>query len=159
MTTAEFFHWIQNTEFATQLGQAPLIYGTVAQLIHITGFLLILTSSLLISLRVLGSNFTDFTALELKKKSQPAVLIGLLFVVVSGAFMLLPSAELYEPNPAFWLKMKLLVAALVSHFLVLGVLLGKVNFSCLVSQLMALVNLLLWLSVAVAGRAIGFFAA
>ena len=159
MTTADFFHWVQNSEFATELGQAPLFFGTIAQLFHIAGFLLILTSSVLISLRVLGNNFIGITTIELKEKSQPAVLLGLLFVVVSGVFMLLPSAALYEPNPAFWLKMKLLIAALISHFLVLGTALRTVNFFGLVAKLIALVNLLLWFSVAVAGRAIGFFAA
>lgn len=159
MTSSELFQLIQYSEFASALGRAPLVYGVVAQLFHIAGFLFILTPGLLVCFHILGNNFLQVSVLELQAKSRFLVLTGLLFLVLSGLFMLLPSAAIYHPNPVFWLKMKLLVAALAVHFLLLVPLVRSSKGETVLAKLLAVASLLLWFSVAAAGRAIGFFAA
>lgn len=159
MTSAELFQSIQYSGFSSALGEAPLIYGVLAQLFHIAGFLFILTSSLLISLSVLSHNFFNLSPGDLQSRSRALVYTGLLLLALSGLFMLLPSAAIYEPNPVFWLKMKLLIAALGVHFLLLIPVLRKQREKTIMAKAIAIISLLLWFSVAAAGRAIGFFAA
>ncbi|MET0357109.1 MAG: DUF6644 family protein, partial [Cellvibrio sp.] len=115
--------------------------------------------SLLISFRLLGNNFLNISAFELRIRSRALVLTGLVFLTLSGLFMLLPSAALYEPNPVFWLKMKLFIAALGVHFLLLTPMLQESRDKTFLAKAIALSSLLLWFAVGAAGRAIGFFAA
>lgn len=159
MSSAELFQSIQASEFSSALGRAPLVYGVFAQLFHIAGLLFILTPSLLISFRLLGNNFLHASASDLRLGSRTLVLTGLLFTILSGLFMLLPSAALYEPNPVFWLKMKLFIAALGVHFLFLTPMLQESREKTFLAKAIAIFSLLLWFAVGAAGRAIGFFAA
>jgi hypothetical protein len=159
MTTQIFFQAIQNSGVAVALGQAHLVFGIFAQLFHIAGLVLLLTSILLVNLRLLGVGLTYFSAPELANYTRPFVFIGLIFLLLSGLFMLIPSAALYEPNPAFWLKMKLLVAALIIQYSVYKNVTTTETPAPWLATVTAIVSLVLWFAVGLAGRAIGFVAA
>jgi hypothetical protein len=159
MNTHIVFQAIQNSSLAVTLGQAHLVYGIFAQLFHIAGLVLLLTSILLVNLRLLGVGLIYFSAPELANYTRPFVFTGLIFLLLSGLFMLVPSAALYEPNPAFWLKMKLLGAALIVQYSIYRKVTRTANPSPWVAAITAIVSLVLWFSVGLAGRAIGFVAA
>ena len=84
---------------------------------------------------------------------------GLVLLLFSGLFMLLPSASLYEPNPAFNLKIKLLLLALLAHYTLLGRIAQDAWATRWHAKIIAIFLLVLWFSVGMAGRAIGFMAA
>lgn len=153
------FQAIQNSSFAIALGQAPLVFGIVAQLFHIAGLILLLTSILLVNLRLLGVGLIHFSAAQLAAYTRPFVLTGLAFLVLSGLFMLIPSAALYEPNPAFWFKMKLFIAALIIQYSLYRKVAAAENPRRWLAIITAIISLLLWFGVGLAGRAIGFVAA
>jgi len=159
VTIQELFQTIQNSDVAVVLGQAPLIFGIFAQLFHISGLVLLLTSILLVNLRLLGVGLTYFSAPQLARYTKPFVFTGLAFLVLSGLFMLAPSAALYEPNPAFWLKLKLFAAALVIQFTLYRAVTATETPNRLLAIATAIISLLLWFGVGLAGRAIGFVAA
>lgn len=159
MSTETIFQTIQNSSIAISLGQAHLIYGIFAQLFHIAGLVLLLTSILLVNLRLFGVGLVHFSAPQLAKYTKPFVLTGLIFLVLSGLFMLIPSAALYEPNPAFWLKMKLLVVALIVQYSLFNYVTAKENPPAWIAISTAIISLALWFAVGLAGRAIGFVAA
>jgi|GEM_PF-265984 len=159
ITTHELFQSIQNSEIATALGQAPIFFGILAQLFHISGLVLVLTSILLVNLRLLGVGFTYFSAPQLAKYTKPFIFTGLVFLVLSGLFMLAPSAALYEPNPAFWLKLKLFAVALIIQFTLYRAVTTAEKPNRFLAVATAILSLLLWFSVGLAGRAIGFVAA
>lgn len=159
MTTHELFQAVQNSDIAIALGQANILFGILAQLFHIGGLVLLLTSILLVNLRLLGVGLTHFSAPELARYTKPFVLTGLIFLIASGVFMLVPSAALYEPNPAFWLKLKLLAVALIIQFTLYRAVTATEIPHRLLAITTAIISLLLWFSVGLAGRAIGFVAA
>lgn len=159
MSTEAIFQAIQNSSIAVSLGQAPLIFGILAQLFHIAGLVLVLTSILLVNLRLLGVGLTHFTAPQLANYTKPFVITGLAFLVLSGVFMLAPSAALYEPNPAFWFKMKLFVVALVIQYSLYRKVAAAENPQRWLAIFTAIISILLWFGVGLAGRAIGFIAA
>ena len=159
MTTQELFQVVQDSDVAIALGQAHLLYGILAQLFHISGLVLLLTSILLVNLRLLGVGFTYFPVPKLARYTRPFILLGLVFLVVSGIFMLVPSAALYEPNPAFWLKLKLFAAALIVQFTLYHAVTITERPNRFLAVTTAVVSLLLWFSVGMAGRAISFVAA
>ena len=159
MSTQEIFQTIQNSDLAIALGQAHLLYGILAQLFHISGLVLLLTSILLVNLRLLGVGLTYFSAPELARYTKPFVFTGLVFLVLSGVFMLVPSAALYEPNPAFWIKLKLFAVALIIQFTLYRAVTTTKTPNRLLAIVTAIVSLSLWFAVGLAGRAIGFVAA
>ncbi len=159
MSTEAIFQSIQNSSVAIALGQAPLVFGILAQLFHIAGLILVLTSILLVNLRLLGVGLTHFSSAQLANYTKPYVITGLIFLVLSGVFMLAPSAALYEPNPAFWFKMKLFVVALAIQYSLYRKVAAAKNPQRWLAIVTALISLLLWFSVGLAGRAIGFMAA
>lgn len=159
MNTQELFQAVQNSDIAIALGQAPLFFGILAQLFHIGGLVLLLTSILLVNLRLLGVGFTWFSAPQLAQYTKPFIYTGLLFLILSGVFMLAPSAALYEPNPAFWIKLKLFAVALIIQFTLYRAVSTSENPNRILAVTTAVVSLVLWFSVGLAGRAIGFVAA
>ena len=159
MNTQELFQAVQNSEIAIALGQANIFFGILAQLFHISGLVLLLTSILLVNLRLLGAGLTHFTAPQLAQYTKPFIYTGLGFLILSGVFMLAPSAALYEPNPAFWIKLKLFAVALIIQFTLYRAVTKTETPNRLLAISTAILSLLLWLSVGLAGRAIGFVAA
>lgn len=159
MNTQELFQAVQNSDVAIALGQAPIFFGILAQLFHISGLVLLLTSILLVNLRLLGVGFTWFSAPQLAQYTKPFIYTGLLFLILSGVFMLAPSAALYEPNPAFWIKLKLFAVALIIQFTLYRAVSTHDNPNRVLAVTTAIVSLVLWFSVGLAGRAIGFVAA
>lgn len=159
MNTQELFQAVQNSDIAIALGQAHIFFGILAQLFHISGLVLLLTSILLVNLRLLGVGLTHFSAPQLAQYTQPFIYTGLGFLILSGVFMLAPSAALYEPNPAFWIKLKLFAVALVIQFTLYRAVTKTETSNRLLAISTAIISLLLWFSVGLAGRAIGFVAA
>jgi hypothetical protein len=159
VNTKELFQYIQDSSFAISMGQLDNLFGIGAQLFHISGLVLVLTSILLVNLRLLGKGLISISIPDLVKMTNPFVWVGLAFLVLSGLFMLIPSAALYEPNPAFWLKMKTFVVALIIQFSLYRQV-TKTEFpNRWLAVITAILSLLLWFSVGLSGRAIGFVAA
>lgn len=156
MTTEAFFQELQTNQLSQHISHLSAYAGAVAQLFHIVGFLLILTSVLLVNLRLLGLGLRKQPIPYLAKVTNPLIIIGLLFVTLSGLFIFLPSASLYYPNPAFWLKFYLLAAIVVLHFTLVRLVTKLEQPSPAVAWATSLLSLTLWFGVAFAGRAIGF---
>ena len=159
MDTHSLFQLLQDSDFAVGIGQMNIVFGIFAQLFHIAGLVLLLTSVLLVNLRLLGTGLTQFSAAELDRASRPYFLLGLGFLILSGLFMFVPSAALYEPNPAFWLKLKILVLAVLLHFTWHRKVAAAEKPGKWLATGAAVASLFLWFGVGLAGRAIGFVAA
>lgn len=159
MASVDLFKAVQASDIAIAFGNAPLAFGIAAQLFHISGIILILTPTLLVALRIAGTGLVHYSATQLERKSRIYVATGLLFVLFSGIFMLIPSATLYQPNPAFQLKLLLLPIALAFHYGFLARISREEFPQKWLAKLVALLMVLLWFAVGMAGRAIGFLAA
>jgi hypothetical protein len=147
---------IQNSGFARAITKSDHLVIAGLQLIHVFAFLLLLSSLVLMSLRLLG--------LVLQRQSIPLVTCGLtrLFwsslalAAISGALMFITGTRHYYYNRAFDAKMMLLLVAVVIQL----VLFRKVALRESPSQVLATatvaLSLVFWFGVAIAGRAIGF---
>lgn len=156
MSTQAFFHSLQNSALGTGIGKLDPLFGALVQLFHIAGFLLILTAILIANLRLLGVGLRSQSVPQLVKATNPLILYGLGFLVVSGLFILLPSADIYYPNPAFWTKASLLFLALIVQFTLYRKVTTSASPNQTLASLTAVLSLTLWFGVAYAGRAIGF---
>lgn len=159
MSTQAIFLTLQNSDFGIGIGQANRLYGIAAQLFHIVGLIFILSSILLVNLRLLGFGLTQQPVGLLVKRTNPLIWAGLFFISLSGFFMFAPSAALYYPNPAFWLKFQLFGVALVVQFTLYRKITATETPNPYVAKIVAIISILLWFAVGLAGRAIGYVAA
>lgn len=157
MSTLELFHSIQSSHLGTVLGAQNHLFGAVAELFHIAGLILVLSSILLVSLRLLGLSLKAHTVPEIFKATTRFFWLGLAFLVVSGLFLFIPAADQYYPNAIFWYKFILLAAALVVHLTLYQWVAKRQNTQPVVAKFTGLLGLGLWLGVAFSGRFIGFF--
>lgn len=156
MSTAEVLTAIQNSAVAHAVSKSNHMVGAGLQIFHVLGFILLLASIVLISLRLLGLAFAQQPISKVGRDATRLIWIGLALTVVSGTLMFVSSPRLYYYNPAFELKMLLLVAAVLVQVLLLRrVAASDAPAPALVRTTVAL-SLVSWFGVGLAGRIIGF---
>jgi hypothetical protein len=157
MTLFDLFDTLQNSALSTLIRKQNHLFGAGAQLFHITGLVLVLSSVLLVSLRLLGVGLIKQSVPQLVQATSRFIWIGLGLLVISGIFIFLPAADHYYPNPIFWSKFLLLAIALAFHITWYR----KVTLSDsprpVVAKSTAWLALSIWFGVAYAGRFIGFY--
>jgi uncharacterized membrane protein len=118
--------------------------------LHILSIGALVTSALLMDLRVLGLG-RGLPAEAVIGHLRPVALTALFFAVGSGLLLFSVQPLEYAANTAFRLKLLLLATALANAAIFTSFRLHRRG-----GRLLALVSIGLWLSVLVAGRFIGF---
>jgi uncharacterized membrane protein SirB2 len=126
---------------------------------HLFGITLVLGTRVLLSRRLLGFAFKNQPVSELSREVRPYAATGLALALFSGFLIFTGGAEGYFPGEWFRNKMILLTIALVFHFaLFRAVIRAEENrFNPILNKITAVLTLVLWFSVGVAGRWIAFF--
>jgi hypothetical protein len=123
----------------------------VIQSIHLIGLTMLVGSICLVDLRLLGIGSSRQSTADVASGIAPWTSAGLLTVLVTGPLMFGSDVARYLNNPAFLLKMGLFAVALASHFTLHRRLVRDRQ------KLAAVLSLILWSSVVLAGRAIADF--
>jgi hypothetical protein len=146
-------------------GWAPFVfvrdskYGMpTVQSFHLMGLTILLTTVLLLDLRLAGLGIRDYGLSWLARQLKPWTLGAFAVVILSGLLMFLATPGKYIGSHPFRLKMVLLCLALLFHFGVLR------RFTAAdsaarprpVNVIVACLSLTLWFGVGWAGRAIAF---
>ena len=147
---------IQTSGFARAITKSNHLVIAVLQIIHVFGFLLLLSSLVLMSLRLLG--------LVLQRQSIPQVTqgptrlfwFGLSLAVASGALMFVTGTKHYYYNRAFDAKMLLLLTAVVMQLALFHRVAVSESPRPALARTSVAFALVFWFGVAIAGRAIGF---
>lgn len=156
MSIVDALSAIQNSGFARAITKSDHLVIAGLQLIHVFAFLLLLSSLVLMSLRLLG--------LVLQRQSIPLVTYGptrlfwsgLSLAVISGALMFVTGTRHYFFNRAFDAKMLLLLVAVVIQLVLFRRVAEGESPSRVLATTTVALSLVFWFGVAIAGRAIGF---
>ena len=141
------------SEFIKQSWLFPVI-----QSVHIIGLTMVVGTISLVDFRLLGVGMRHQEVADLAAGLAPWTFAGLLTVLVTGPVLFWSDLARYVNNPAFVLKMGLLAVALAGHFtLHRSVVRGNAGSSPTRRKLAAVLSLVLWIGVVVAGRAIADF--
>lgn len=151
------FRWLASTHFSIALSQSQWAFAII-EIIHLLALSVSGGAILYFDLRMLGWSFRSQPEAQVARALLPLAGLGMLAMTVSGFLMVASGPVRYYYNPAFRLKMYLFIVALLFHFAVQwkvsrGDKEGSVRT---VARLAAVISLLLWFSIGVAGRAIGF---
>lgn len=129
------------------------------QSVHLIGITLLLGTTLILNLRLLGLGFRRLPLPLLAEELWPWTKGGLLLAICSGIMVFLPDPTRYAQSDPFRLKMALLCMALLYHFTVFRKVVrtdpgtrGKTT-----NAAVAAISLTLWFGVGWSGRAIAFF--
>jgi len=148
--------WLQNHGIGLALRKSDPLVGVVLQNVHILGLVALLAAVLLLDLRLLGLGLTNRPAPDLARRLRPVFWLGAAAVSASGLLMFVSDAVRYSGNEALQVKLVLLAAALAFQLLVVGRAGASFAPRSLPAGAVAVLSLFLWVSVGLAGRAIGF---
>lgn len=153
-----YFLWIENTRLGHGIRESKWTF-TLAEVFHLLGLTLFLGTVLLLALRVFGFVLQRKTVASLARELMPLSLGGLALTILTGTLLFTSEATKCWGNIAFRYKMLFLFLALLFQFTALQrVTRGdEQRFPPLARKITAVVAVLLWFGVAIAGRAIAFF--
>ena len=129
----------------------------VTQSIHIIGLTMLIGTICLVDLRLLGVGMRGQAVGNLASALAPWTSSGLVTVFATGPLLFGADLTRYVNNPAFVLKMGLLGAALAAHFTLHRSAVRDHGLHTRRQKLAAVLSLILWSSVVLAGRAIADF--
>ena len=157
MSVFSVFDQLQNSDISTAISRQDHLFGAGAQLLHISGLILVLSSILIVSLRLLGLGLVQVPLPRLVKATARFIWLGLALLAISGIVIFLPAADHYYPNPVFWLKFGLLAFAIVLHLTWYRRVTRQESVKPLIARGTAALLLTTWFGIAYAARFIGFY--
>lgn len=151
--------WLEHSMLGELLRTSSWLYPT-ANVTHVVMMALLVGTIVALDLRLLGLA-RRLDALALDRYLTRFVHVALPLMVLSGVGLFAADATFAVTNPAFWVKMALLAAAL-TNAAIFNVLwrpyLAHWDLAApLVARLQAGFSLLLWPSVAICGRLLAYF--
>ena len=153
-----YFLWIEKTPPAHAIRESKWIF-TIAEVFHLFGLTLLLGTVLIMALRLSGFVLQRKAAAGIARELMPFSIGGLTLALSTGALLFISEATKCWGNVAFRYKMLFLFLALLFQFTGLQKITraDEHRFPPLARKMTALVAVVLWFGVAIAGRAIAFF--
>ena len=159
---AQLLHALNETAFSTYLRESDWTFSII-ETVHVLSIAVMAGTIALVDLRLLGVLFRRQRVSRVTFQVTPVTWVGFALMAVSGILLFIAQPEKNAANPAFQIKLVLLLAAaanlVVFHRLVFR------NVSVwderptppLAAQLSGGVSLLLWSTIIVLGRIIAYF--
>ncbi len=156
----ELCSWLEHTSVSETIQSISWIVPTV-QTIHIVAITVVSGSILMINLRLIGVFAADQPLKDVSSRFLPFVWWPLLVLLATGAIMIIGEPPRSLKNPAFQLKMTLLVAAIVTTAIYQRILRRNPAFVTTGGRAgaaaLASVSMLLWVGIIFAGRWIAYY--
>ena len=111
---------------------------------------------LMLDLRLLGAGLIAQSTATLERQTRPWLIGAIGVMIASGVPLALSEAVKLYGKEAFWVKMGALLVVLVFTFAVRNRIARRDPAVGTLSRAIALISIALWLTVAIAGRWIGF---
>ena len=156
MSLIDFAHAAQQSAPGLMLRAASPTAVLGIQLGHVLGLILLLTSLVIVNLRLLGVGLRAQSLPDIVRSTRWAQHLGLTLTIASGVLLFLSAPVHYAGNTAFVPKMILLIAALTIQFTLYRNITRRQHPSPSLARITAVLSLSLWFAVGLFGRAIGF---
>jgi hypothetical protein len=146
---------IQNSAIAHAISKSNHLVAAGLQIVHVLGFVVLLASLVLLSLRLLGLVFKKQPIEQVSRDAIRLIWWGLAVAVISGTLMFVSSPKLYFFKEVFQLKMLLLIVAVLVQVTLFRKVVAGSHSPSFARSIVAL-SLVCWFGISMAGRAIGF---
>src|SRR5258706_7649268 len=152
--------WLEQTQMSRIIQVHDWIIPTV-QSIHILAISAVAASALMFNLRLLGLYAADQPVQDILARFLPFIWWPLIVFLLTGTVMIVGEPPRSLKNPAFQLKMTLLVAAIVTTAIYQRILRRNPAFLTTCRRAgppaLACVSILLWVGIIFAGRWIAYY--
>ena len=139
-----------------QLVRTSLWLFPVVETVHLLGLCMLGGAVLIVDLRLFGLGLRTQPLALVARGAAPWMKLGVGVMITSGFLLFLSEAVKCYHNPSFWVKMITLPFALLFTFAVRQrIAVKQLGPSVWNGRLLATVSLVLWFTVAMAGRWIG----
>jgi hypothetical protein len=159
MSPLHFFRWLAQTHLGLAMSNSTWGFAIV-EIGHLIALAVFGGAVLLVDLRMMGFGFTSQPAPQVAREFLPLTVGGIVVMFISGSLLLASGPMRYYYNTPFRIKMWLFFIALFFHF-TLQIKVArqdaKQDRSTPWRRAAGGVSLLLWLTIGMAGRAIGYF--
>jgi hypothetical protein len=159
MSALKFFHWLAQTHIGIAMRDSTWAFAIV-EIGHLIALAVFGGAILLLDLRLLGFGFTSQPAPRVAREFLPITVGGVVAMFLTGSLLLASGPMRYYYNTPFRIKMWLFFIALFFHF-ILQIKVARQSpqqdQSTPGRKAAGAISLLLWLSIGLAGRAIGYF--
>ena len=150
-----FFQWCQDSLLGQAVSQSIWAFPVIEAL-HLVGLSFLGGSVLIVDLRMLGLGLNRQRIDELARYARPWLIASLGVMVVTGVLLFMSEAIKCYYNTSFWVKIITLPLALLFTFKVRERIAHRAFDSSLETKAVAAASLVMWFTVAAAGRWIGF---
>lgn len=147
---------LEGSAIARAVSKSDHMVGASLQIVHIIGFVLLLSSLVLVSLRLLGKALTEVPVERVAREAHRLSWIGLALALVSGVLIFIATPRLYAGNLAFQTKISLFIVASIFQLAWFRRVATSGPRHPAVVRFSVAATLVLWFGVGLAGRVIGF---
>ena len=152
-----FFDWYGHTAIAQTMSDSSTLIAT-AQIVHLIGMTMLIGSILMVDLTLLGFGIKRQPVAVVAKELAPWTVAGLAIMFVTGPLNLASEAQRCYDSTFFWVKMGLIIVAVVFQFTVhRRVTMAQPPVSRFHAGLTGCFSLMLWFGIALAAKFIGFY--
>ena len=150
------FEWCE-ASWLGQLVRTSLWLFPVIEAVHLLGLGLLGGALWIVDLRLWGFGLRNQSIAEVERGARAWLVAGLVVMITTGLLLFMSEAVKCYFNPSFWVLITTLPFALLYTFAVRQRVASREGFvTSWRSRLLATMSLLLWFTVAAAGRWIGF---
>jgi hypothetical protein len=142
----EVFEWIERSPVGAWMRSSRVVFPIVES-IHLIGMALFVGTLLLIDMGLLGVAMRRQPVSQVAAALAPFTWSGFGLLILTGPFMFSAQAAKWHDNPVFWIKMLLLITAIVLQLSVRR----KIN-SGEPAKMIGAISLILWVSIALSGK-------
>lgn len=143
---------LQSSWLARTIAQSQMLTASLSAL-HLIGFTLVMGSALVSNLRMLGGLLPERAATDVTRPAARALGMGLLLSALTGALLFAPRAAGAAANGTFRVKLTLIAAAVLVHFLLQQRAARRAGEAPRTARAVGALGLALWVGVALAGSA------
>ena len=151
----DLFEWLQYSSLLVEMRSSPWLFPIIAS-VHLLGLAMLGGAVLVVDLRLLGLGLSRQPVAQVARDAEPWLVASLVVMLPTGLLLFMCFATKYYYLASFWTKLACLVLVLVFTFTVRRRTTLRDAAGTLRCKLVALGSLALWVSVALAGRLIGF---
>jgi uncharacterized membrane protein SirB2 len=156
MTLFGIFDWLEQTAVGAVIRDSTWLFPVVESA-HLLGLAMLGGAILVVDLRLLGFGLREMPTAYVLEQSRPFLLGAITLMFATGIPLFLSEAVKCYWSDAFWLKMAALCVALFFTFAVRNrVVRARSDIEDWKARAIGSGSLAVWLTVAVAGRWIGF---
>jgi putative copper export protein len=151
-----FFKFLSELAISKAIGNSVWLFA-VTQSLHLVALAVFAGALLVVDLRLVGRGLTERPLAQVARDAQPWLIWGFLGLVVTGIPQLMQNAIREYYSFYFWLKMGILVLAIIFTltFRRKATQADEASMGPFRAKVVGLVSIALWLGVAVPARLIG----